>query len=119
MSKKKYKESVEAAMRSLGTYREEFDLAIDSLRNILDQRDKAFRSWQKSGGEFSVSGEKMDRTHPLLKEWKDLNTQALAYMKELSLTHQAMKRRAEAEASANPPKLTLFDALTNITDDLK
>ena len=116
MSRKSYRDRIVARMMSLGTYREEFDLAIDSLANIMDSRDKAYRMWQKSGGDFYVSGEKMDRTHPLLKEWENLNTQALAYMKELSLTHQAMKRRAEASESLKT-KTTLFEAMANILDE--
>lgn len=120
MSKKAHKESIVAAMRSLGTYKPEYDLAIDSLADILDQRDRVFRRWKKSGGDLIVSGEKMDRTHPLLREWKDLNAQALSYMKELSLTHQSMKRMAEAGAKLDAndkKKLTLFDAISNISEE--
>ena len=110
MTKKKYIEGITGRMVSLGTYKEEFSIAIDSLRTILEARDNAFKAWKRSGGEYVVDGGAMPRQNPILREYKDLNSQALRYLKELSLTHASLKRISDA-SGPEKGKLTLFDRL--------
>lgn len=103
MSIKKNVQLITEAMESLGTYKPEYDMAIRNMAENMEARDRAFKLYQKGEGS--------------LKDYRDLDGRVLDYMKELSLTHQRMKRRSEANAIASPPKPSLFDALANITDE--
>ena len=101
MSVKKNIERITARMVSLGTYKPEFDLAIKNLAENLESREKRLKSYQKGEGP--------------LKDYKDLDARVLDYMKELSLTHQRMKRRATAEIQIER-KPSILDAINEIVE---
>ena len=96
MSVKKYVEQLTARMQSLGTYKPEFDLAIRQCAENMESRDIALRQYKQGIGP--------------LKDYRDLDGRVLEYMKELSLTHQAMRRRASAEIRIER-KPSILDAI--------
>ena len=101
MGMKQNAEEIRSAMVSLGTYKPEFEFAIRRMAENMEARKKALNAWKKGEG--------------TLKDYKDLDRRYLDYMKELSLTHQALKRRRSAapEISSKP---TLSEAIGKLTE---
>ena len=95
-------EDIRSAMRSLGTYKPEFEFRIRRMAENMEARKKALNAWKKGEG--------------TLKDYKDLDARYLDYMKELSLTHQALKRRRSAERTVST-KPTLSEAIGRLTED--
>ena len=54
--------------------------------------------------------------NPKLVIWMDLNTQALAYWKELGLTPSGLKRLKEAAADASVLELKKYEALVAVSN---
>lgn len=80
-----------------GTYRTYFDEPIRALAMILEKRDQALKEWNDSGGEMlteytNKNGVTNTVVHPLMTAWRDLNTQALTYWKDLGLTPAGLKK---------------------------
>lgn len=95
-----------AKMESLGIYRTEYDIAIRNLAENMEARNQAWKRYMSGDG--------------TLKDYRDLDSRVLEYLKELSLTEQRRKRRAEAGAKLDrndKKKLTLFDAISNISEE--
>lgn len=96
-SKTDYKEEILSQLKALGTYKDAFDSVIDSLATILAQRDCVYMEFLSSGGEACIYKTQRDGTtnivkNPLIGAWNDLNSQALAYWKELGLTVVSLKK---------------------------
>lgn len=97
-------EDLTAKMQSLGIYRPEYDIAIRNLAENMERRAVAWKRYMSGDGP--------------LKDYRDLDGRVLEYLKELSLTEQRRKRRAEAgqKLDRQGKKLTLFDALSEINE---
>ena len=96
MDAKKWKVEIKKHTEAAGTYRTEFQPVIDTLADILEQRDQAFEEFTEDGGGavvmvISDRGATNYRKNPRLQVWSDLNAQALAYWKELGLTSKSYK----------------------------
>ena len=97
MERKEWAENIKKACENIGTYKKEFDPVIDTLADILETRDKALEQFRKSGGNPIVShtnkgGATNLAKNPLLVIAMDLNTQALAYWRDLGLTPAGLKK---------------------------
>ena len=83
-------------MDAAGLYRETFDIAIDALAEILEQRDQVLKEYMDSGGNATVAhtldrGATNAKINPLLKVWIDLNAQALTFWNSLGLTTKSYR----------------------------
>ena len=105
-------------MKKVGTYRDAFIPVIDSLVKILEQRDAVYDTYV-SAGAHPVVKKKSDRgavnmaENPLLRTWRELNSEALAYWRELGLTPAGLKRIDE-ESMKPRKKSALAEALRDI-----
>lgn len=101
MNKTRWKKTIKDQTEGLGTYRKEFDPLIDTLADILEQRDEAYKEYVDSGTGKTIE-HKSDRgavnikKNPMLQIWEDLNKQALDFWKELGLSPASLKRLNEA-----------------------
>lgn len=97
MKKDEWVEQIIENCNGVGTYRKEFDDAIDTLASILEKRDLAEATFNESDGKLVVlqNGGKTSGINPLLRVWADLNTQALAYWRDLGLTPSGLKKLNE------------------------
>lgn len=94
MTSKRWKNRIKKACEDVGTYQESFNDAINILSEILEKRDETMKTYDgrpvvehtNSHGETNIV------KNPSLMLWIDLNTQALAYWKELGLTPAAYKK---------------------------
>lgn len=118
MTAKRWKNRIENATKAAGTYRDFFDSVIDTLADILEQRDNAKAAFEEDGSGVIVEhtnkgGATNLEQHPALRLMNDLNRDALAYWKELGLTPAGLKKINEA--SMKPKKK---NALSEALKDL-
>lgn len=97
MEKKKWKNRIKKACKTAGTYQPFFDSVIDTLAGILETRDAAREQYEASGSEPVIeytnkAGATNTVKNPALVVVMELDTQALAYWKELGLTSKSYKQ---------------------------
>lgn len=120
MTKKKYKELIVRHMAALKVQNDAYEPVVDDLASILEQRDKVFAEYKKSGGEAAIyytnkGGATNMSKNPLLILWDELNKTALAYWRELGLTPSSYKKMTgltgkEKEASGLAAALASIEA---------
>ena len=77
-----------------------FGNVIQTLVELLEQRDKLYKQYQDEGSEVMVlyvsdRGQENMIINPLLKEWQNMNRDALVYWRELGLTPAGLKKLNE------------------------
>ena len=97
MTKEKWVETIEKQMEKLSTAAPSYQSAVETLAEILEQRDKTKAEFKKSGGksviEYTNKGNATNMVkNPLLILWDDLNKSALAYWRELGLTPSSFRK---------------------------
>lgn len=97
MKKAEWKKKIKSHCTELGTYKDSAEPIIDTLASILEKRDAAEEEY-KAGGSQPMVEHKSDRgsinkvKNPLLQIITDLNTQALAFWRELGCTPASLKK---------------------------
>lgn len=119
MTKEEWRVSIRSAAERVGTYRQEFGSVIDTLADILEQRDRAYQDFIDSGAETVITkisdrGAENIGKNPRLQIWSDLNTQALAFWRDLGLTPAGLKRIDEAAIKNEKKESALEKALKNL-----
>lgn len=119
MKKNTWKKRIVAAAVDAGTYKPCFDSVIDTLSQIMEQRDSAQQLFEESGGETIVEftnkgGATNLIKNPALVIVMDLNTQALAYWRDLGLTPAGLKKINEA-AMKGKKRSALAEALAELS----
>lgn len=120
MNKKGWKEVIENNCRDAKTYQPYFDSVIDTLAQILENRDLIHEEFVKGGSKPTVtrnterSGKENVAKNPLLILENELNSQALSYWKELGLTPSGLKKINEMAISDSKKQSSLEKALNAI-----
>lgn len=97
MEAKKWKSKINKAVSANGMDPKQYVAVISTLSDILEQRDATYDEYIYNGAEKIVEytnkgGATNTVKNPLLILWADLNTQALAYWRELGLTPSSYKK---------------------------
>ena len=97
MEKKEWIRKIHAACKKAGTFRPEFKYVIETLAQIMEDRDKVHEQYVQTGAHPTIihtnkAKEQNIVKNPMLVMEMDLNAQALAYWKELGLTPAGLKR---------------------------
>lgn len=97
MEKAEWMRKIKAACKKAGTYQPQFNYVIDTLAQIMENRDKVHDQYIASGSNPTIihtnkAKEKNVVKNPMLVMENELNTQALAYWKELGLTPGGLKK---------------------------
>lgn len=113
MKKEEWKKRLEDQIRAEGLYKSSFDITIEILSEILEERDEVYRQYlKKREAVVDVTtdrGSVNKRPNPLLNQWKDLNSSALQYIKELGLSPAGAKKiKGETPAESKPNGLEAF-----------
>ena len=100
MNRDEWKEIITENCKNVGTYRAEFLPVIDTLSCILEKRDTAEAQYVAEGSEpvidHTIRGGYGTRVkNPLLLTIGELNTQALAYWRDLGLTPAGLRKLNE------------------------
>ena len=119
MTKSKWKTVIMQQLSALHLQDDAYNSVIESLAAVLEQRDKTFTEFKKSGGksviEYTNKGGSTNMTkNPLLALWDELNKTALAYWRELGLTPSAYKKITGEGAKKEAKAKGLAAALANI-----
>lgn len=117
MTQKQWTTKIKKACTAAGTYRPFFDAVIDTLAGILERRDQAQETFEKTGGNVIVKhtnkgGATNLEQNPALRLINDLNRDALAYWRDLGLTPIGLKRLGESTITVKSSALE--DALSKI-----
>ena len=96
-------------VKANGNYKASFDVVINTLADILSQRDKVMIEFNASGEKRIVNG----RKNPHITLWDDLNKTALAYMRELGLTVASL-RKIDEGAIKQPKQSPLEEVLKRL-----
>jgi len=118
MDRETWKNRIIDAMQKVGTYNESFTDLIDTLADILEQRDRAYQDYIDSGAEpciekISDRGARNVAKNPRIVLWSDLNTQALAFWRDLGLSPSGLKKLGENTVTVKTSALE--EALAKIT----
>lgn len=118
MRKSEWKKKIIEQCQSVGTYRDAFLPAIDTLAGILEQRDKTHAELTSSGGKSVIlytnkAGAENMTKNPLLVLWDDLNKSALAYWRDLGLTPAGL-RKLDEKSMQKPKVSALAEALREL-----
>lgn len=118
MDAKKWEKKIKSQCEMAETMRDEFIPVIHSLAVILEERDRTYDEYVKTGAQpvvvrISDRGALNSAKNPLLVLWMDLNTQALQYWRDLGLTPAGLKRINE-NGLAKKKKNPLMEALKDL-----
>lgn len=97
MDSKKWKTKIKKATVTVGTYQDSFADIVDTLADILAERDRVYSQYIREGAQplvevVSDRGQSNMRNNPLLITWRDLNRDALQYWRDLGLTPAGLKK---------------------------
>lgn len=97
MEKEKWKVRITDACQEAGTYKDYFESMIDTLAQILETRDITHDRWVAEGCEPVVvhtnkANQPNITKNPLVTLEADLNTQALAYWRDLGLSPSGLRK---------------------------
>ena len=120
MDSKHWKSKIKKEMTAAGTYQKLFDSVISSLSEILEERDRIRQQYLDTGAQplvliTSDRGAENMRPNPLLKQWSELNNQALAYWRDLGLTPAGL-RKINDEAM-NEKSMSPLEAVLNVLEN--
>lgn len=101
MKKNSWIKLIKKNCEDAGTYKPIFDSVIKSLATILEQRDETMEQFIATGAHPVImytnkNGSTNPAKNPCLVMWCDLNTQALAYWRDLGLTPAGLKKINDA-----------------------
>ena len=110
-------------MKKAGTYQPFFDSVIDTLAGILERRDDAQDLIESSGAILLVKqtnkgGATNIEQNPALRLINDLNSDALAYWRDLGLTPAGLKKLKDMPISVKEEVSGLEKALNGIAKEL-
>lgn len=103
-----------------------FATTISILAEILEERDNVYAAYRDDGARpvikfTSDRGAENPKQNPLLKQWQELNTTALAYLRDLGLTAAGLRKLQgqlpERKAPGTFSKLEAFRARRYEQDD--
>ena len=114
-----WRDRIKACCESAGTYRDFFDPVIATLAGILERRDHADAQYKASGGNPVIAytnkgGATNLIVNPALQAVTKLETDALAYWRDLGLTPAGLKRINEEAVKGKKAGRDLDDLLKEI-----
>ena len=120
MKKKNWKKKIEDATKEIGTYKPSFDAVIDTLADILENRDSALKEFKDEGSHtivehYNKAGNLYKEQNPILRLVNDLNRDALAYWRDLGLTPAGLKKINESALKKKKVESALEYALKSLS----
>lgn len=97
IDRKAWKTKIKKQLSALGQTESAYDSVVNTLAEILEQRDAIFQRYLDDGAlpvvAYTNKGGATNTTkNPLLVLWDDLNKSALAYWRELGMTPSSYKK---------------------------
>lgn len=123
MTAKEYESSIKKQMQFDADTMKSFQTCIQICAQILEERDRVQAEYI-AGGQRPVIEFTSDRgavnlkTNPLLKEWQELNAQALLYLRDLGI-NPAGRRKLQGAAITEKGTRSAKEILTEIRSKKK
>lgn len=134
MEAKRWKNKIKKEMIAAGTYSEKkdksaaksyskktvmFESVISTFAEILEERDRVRQAYIDQGSQplvvfTSDRGAENKKPNPLLKQWTELNNQALTYWRDLGLTPAGLKRINEEAVKER--KMSPLEEVLNVLE---
>lgn len=116
-----YKKLIIKNMKSVGTYKPEFDKVITNLANIYVDMDIAREQFESTGGKLVVQHTNKNGSTNLVKNpfyliIEGLQANILQYSRELGLTPIGLKKINEKEMSGRKKISKLDSVLESLSD---
>lgn len=119
MTAKSWKKRIKKACENAGTYKDCFDSVIETLSQIMEERDEARKAYDgnpivehtNQGGATNLA------QNPALRLINDLNRDALAYWRELGLTPKGLRQINESAIKETKQTSALERALEMIGNE--
>lgn len=97
MKCKEWEKIIEEQIKFDADFIPSFKTTIKILSEILEERDNVYTAYQKDGArpviEFtSDRGAVNMKPNPLLRQWQELNTSVLSYLRDLGLTAAGLRK---------------------------
>lgn len=97
MEKAEWMRKIKAACKKAGTYQPQFTYIIETLAQIMEDRDKVHEQYVSTGSHPTIihtnkAKEQNIVKNPMLVLEMELNTQALAYWRDLGLTPAGLRK---------------------------
>jgi len=97
VKKAQWKKKIVQNMDTVGTYKDSFLPAIETLADILERRDTAIAQWKDEGSllmiqKYSDRGAVNTAKNPLLTLIQECEKDALTYWSQLGLTPSGLKK---------------------------
>lgn len=97
MNKNEWKKVIEDQIKIDHDYIPSFQTTIQILSEMLEERDRVYQAYIDTGAQPVVNftsdrGAINLKPNPLLKEWHEINTLCLSYLRDLGLTAQGLRK---------------------------
>lgn len=122
MKRAQWEKKLKSQIKFDAEYIPSFQTTIRILSEILEERDRVYEAYLKDGARpviifTSDRGAENPKPNPLLRQWQDLNTSALSYLRDLGLTAAGL-RKLQGQIPKNEPKgHKLEDFMKKIEDE--
>ena len=112
MDSKNWKKKIKKATETVGTYQDSFEDVINTLADLLAERDRIYEQYIAEGAQplvlvVSDRGQENMRDNPLLTTWRSINRDVLQYWRDLGLTPAGLKKIMDD--SMNKPEESALD----------
>ena len=122
MKRAQWEKKLKEQIKFDAEYIPSFETTITILAEILEERDRVYDAYMKDGARPVITftsdrGAENPKPNPLLRQWQDLNTSALSYLRDLGLTAAGL-RKLQGTIPKNDPKRTkLEDFIKQVEDE--
>lgn len=121
MNRQEWRGRIVEACRQAGTYARQYDNVIDTLAQILEDRDKVREQYESTGAHPTIihtnkAKEQNIVKNPMLVMEMDLNAAALAYWRDLGLTPRGFKALGAMDERQNKAGASLEKLLSGLSN---
>ena len=121
MNKAEWKAEIEQQIKFDPDYIPSFKTTIIVLSEILEERDRVHDEYERTGANPTIifktdRGSENPKPNPLLKQWNELNTTALAYLRDLGITPAGL-RKLQGQLPKHEPKRNFFEEFEQLCNE--
>lgn len=125
MNKDEWKIVIEDQIKFDHDYIPSFQTTIQILSEMLEERDRVYQAYIDTGAQPVVNftsdrGAINLKQNPLLKQWQEINTLCLSYLRDLGLTAAGLRKlqgQIPKETSSTPTVLDDIRAKIGLSDN--
>lgn len=97
MTAKKWKDRLTKQLIIDGSLIASFETTLTILCEVLEERDHVYKAYLEDGQRPTIifttdRGAENPKPNPLLRQWQELNTTALQYLRDLGLTPAGLRK---------------------------